>query len=64
MFSLLSILAVVLTVAALPIITALLFVKTNRDDLETEREMLSTAVRAEKYQRSWRARHQSPDWER
>jgi len=38
MFSLLSILAVVLTVAALPIITALLFVKTNRDDLETERD--------------------------
>ena len=34
MFSLLAILAVVLTIAALPIFTARLFVKSNRDDLE------------------------------
>ena len=63
MFSLLAILAVVLTVAALPIFTARLFVKSNRDDLESDREFLATAVRVENYQNSWRARYRSSDWE-
>ncbi len=61
MFTLLAILAVVLTVAALPIFTARLFVKSNRDDHDSERELLATAVRVEKYQNSWRARYRSSD---
>ena len=61
MFSLFAILAVVLTVAALPIFTARLFVKSNRDALESERDLLATAVKVEKYQNSWRARYQSSD---
>ena len=63
MFSLIAILAVVLTVATLPIFTARLVVKSNRDDLESERELLATAVRVEKYQNSWCARYRSSDWE-
>lgn len=62
MFSLLAVLAVVLTVATLPIFTWL-FAKSDRDDLESERELLATAVRVEKYQNSWRARYRSPDSE-
>ena len=62
MFSLLAVLAVVLTVATLPIFTWL-FAKSDRDDLELERELLATAVRGEKYQNSWRARYRSPDSE-
>ena len=61
MFSLLAILAVVLTVAALPIFTARLFAQPSRDDLESERELLATAVRVEKYNNSWRARYRSTD---
>jgi len=63
MISLIAILAVVLTVAALPIFTTRLFVKSNRDDLESDRELLATAVRVENYQNSWRARYRASDWE-
>ena len=63
MFSLLAILAIVLTISALPIVAAALFVRSNRDDREFEKELQAIAVRVEKYQNSWRARHQTPDWE-
>jgi hypothetical protein len=63
MFSLLAILAIILSVSSIPIITTLLFVKTGQDDLESQRELLATAVQVEKIQMSWRARHQTPDRE-
>ena len=61
MFSLLDILAVMLSIALIPIITTMLFVKTTHDDLEYQREFLATAVQVEKIRTSWRARHQTPD---
>jgi hypothetical protein len=61
MFSLLAILAVMLSIALIPIITTMLFVKTTHDDLEFQRELLATAVQVEKIRTSWRARHQTPD---
>jgi hypothetical protein len=61
MFSLLAILAVILSVGSIPIIMTLPFVKTGQDDLESQRELLATAVQVEKIQMSWRARHQTPD---
>jgi hypothetical protein len=64
MFSLLAILVVILSVGSIPIITTLLFIKTGREDLESQRELLATAVQVEKIQMSWRARHQTPDRER
>ena len=62
MFSLLAILAIVLTVAVLPIFAAALaalFVCSNRDGRESEKDLQAIAVRVEKYQNSWRARHQT-----
>ena len=61
MFSLLAILAVMLSIALIPIITTMFFVKTTHDDLEFQRELLATAVQVEKIRTSWRARHQTPD---
>ena len=61
MFSLLAILAIILSVSSIPIIATLLFVKTTHDDLEFQRELLATAVQVEKIRTSWRARHQTPD---
>jgi hypothetical protein len=62
MFSLLAILAVMLSIGLIPIITTMLFVfKTTHDDLEFQRELLATAVQVEKIRTSWRARHQTPD---
>jgi hypothetical protein len=63
MFSLLAILAVMLSVGMVPIITTLLFAKTTHDDLESQRELLATAVEVEKIRMSWRARHRTPDRE-
>jgi len=63
MFSLLAILAIVLTISALPIVAAALFARSNPDDRESEKDLQAIAVRVEKYQNSWRARHQTPDWE-
>ena len=42
---------------------AALFARSNRDDRDSENELQAIAVRVEKYQNSWRARHQTPDWE-
>jgi hypothetical protein len=53
MFSLLAIIAVMLSIALIPIITTMLFVKTTRDDLEFQRELLATAVQVEKIRTSW-----------
>jgi hypothetical protein len=47
MFSLLAVLAVMLSIGLIPIITTLLFVKKGRDDLEFQRELLPTAVQVE-----------------
>ena len=63
MFSLLAILAIVLTISALPIVAAALFARSNRDDGDSEKELQAIAVRVEKYQNSWRARHQTSNWE-
>jgi hypothetical protein len=63
MFSVLAILAVVLSVGVIPIITTLLFIKTTQDDLESQGKLLATAVEVEKIRTSWRARHQTPDRE-
>jgi len=60
MFSLLAILAILVTVAVLPFIAAALaalFTRSNPDDLESEKELLAAAIRVEKYKNSWRARH-------
>ncbi len=48
---------------ALPIVMAWLFIKTTRDDLESQKELLETAVEVEKIRTAWRARHQTPDRE-
>jgi hypothetical protein len=48
---------------ALPIITAWVFVKTARDDLESPKKLLATAVEVEKIQTAWRARNQTLDRE-
>ena len=61
MFSLLAILAVMLSIGLIPIVTTMLFVKPTHDDLEFQRELLATAVQVEKIRTSWRARHQTPD---
>ena len=61
MFSLLAMLGIILSVGSIPIIATLLFVKTGEDDLESQRELLATAVQVEKIRTSWRARHQTPD---
>jgi hypothetical protein len=63
MFILLAINAIVLSVGAIRIFTAWLFVETSRDDLESQRELLAIAVEAETLRTSWRARHQTPDRE-
>lgn len=63
MFTLLATIAIVLSVGAIPVFTAWLFVKTSRDDLKSQRELLAIAVEAEKLRTSWRARHQTPDRE-
>jgi hypothetical protein len=61
MFNLFAMLAVILSIGLIPIITAMLFVKSTNDDLELQRELLATAVQVEKIRTSWRARHQTPD---
>ena len=48
---------------ALPIVTAWLFGKIARDDLESQKELLPIAVEVEKIQAERRACHPTPDRE-
>ncbi len=61
MFTLLAISAIILAIGAIPVVMASLFLKTSRNDLVSERELLTIAVDAGKIRSSWRARHEMLD---
>ena len=63
MFNLFAIFVIMLSAGAIPTIMASLFIKASRDDLASQRELPETTVEVEKMNRSWQARHQTPDWE-
>ena len=61
MFTFLAVSAIIVAAGAIPVVIASLFLKTSRNDLACERELLMIAVDAEKIRTSWRARHEALD---
>ena len=61
MFTFLAISSIILAAGAIPVVIASLFIKTRRNDLACERELLMIAVDAEKSRTLWRARQEMLD---